>query len=170
MVVHVTVDPSKCSGCRYCELWCSFLHEKVFSTSLSRIRVVRGDLVGMDYPVVCRHCPNAPCISACPTGALYKEKGFTKFSKDRCNACGSCISACPYGAVFQNPLDKTPLICDLCNGSPLCVEKCPTNALSLYPLAEIAFTNPGQLGRRYLVALREYENLLRRWGLSVRRE
>ncbi|MEM0051139.1 MAG: hypothetical protein QXF42_06615 [Sulfolobales archaeon] len=28
MGLHVVVDLSKCSECRYCEVWCSFTHEK----------------------------------------------------------------------------------------------------------------------------------------------
>ncbi|MEM4490569.1 MAG: 4Fe-4S dicluster domain-containing protein [Desulfurococcaceae archaeon] len=171
MVIHVVVELSKCSGCRYCELWCSFLHEGVFSSSLSRIRVIRDDLIGMDYPVVCKHCVDAPCIRACKANALYKDTGgFTKLDKAKCIKCGECVNACPYGAVFQNPFDKTPLICDLCDGKPICVSKCPTNALSIHPVTEIPVKNPAQLGKRYSVALSEYKVLLERWGIRVKYE
>ncbi|MEM3926634.1 MAG: 4Fe-4S dicluster domain-containing protein [Desulfurococcaceae archaeon] len=168
MVTHIIVDLSKCSGCRYCEVWCSFSHEKVFSTSMSRIRVIKDDLIGMDHPVVCRHCLDAPCLSACGTDALYRDiDGHVKLNKEKCIKCGSCIIACPYGAIFQNPLDNTPLICDLCGGNPVCVAKCPTNALSIYPLGEISLKDPARLGKRYLRALNEYEKLLARWGVYV---
>lgn len=171
MATRIVVDLSKCSGCRYCELWCSYSHRKIFSTSLSRIRVVKDDLLGMDCPIVCRHCSTALCISACPTGALYKdENGLTKLNKDTCIKCGICIDACPYGAVFQDPFDNTPLICDLCGGKPICVFKCPTNALSVYPLKEISVTRSTRLGKGYLIAINEYRPLLERWGISVKLE
>jgi len=171
MEVRIAIDLSKCAGCRYCELWCSFFHDKVFSTSLSRIKIVRDDLIGMDYPIVCRHCLEAPYVSACPVGALYKdEQGIIGLNKDACSKCGSCAEACPYDAVSLNPFDGTPLICDLCGGNPICVRKCPTNALSLYPLTEITVAGPSMIGKRYRIAINEYKRLLEGWGVSVRYE
>jgi len=171
MVGHIVVDPSKCTGCRYCELWCSYTHEKVFSPSLSRIRVIKDDLIGMDYPIVCKHCSNAPCIQVCLTGALYRdENGLVKLLKEKCTKCGACIEACSYGALFRNPVDLTPLICDLCGGKPVCVSKCPTNALSIYPLMEVHLGKSEHLGKQYTVAVEDYKSILERWGILVKSE
>ncbi len=171
MVTHVVVDPSKCSGCRYCELWCSYIHEKVFSTSRSRIRVVKDDITGMDFPVVCQRCEQMSCVSECPTGALYvDERGQLKLEMGKCLRCGVCSEVCPYGAVFQDPADGSPLICDLCDGSAVCVAKCPTNALSLYPVSEVVITGVESLGKRFKLAVSEYRKLLERWGIRARIE
>ena len=167
--LHIVVDPSKCSGCRYCELWCSYKHEGVFSTSLSRIRVVKDDIIGLDYPVVCKHCSDAPCIASCQVKALYKdENGLIKLNEEDCIGCGKCVKACPYGAVFYHPMKKTPLICDLCGGDPICVAKCPTNALSIHPLVRINVSTAKVFDKTYLHALNEYKSLLKRWGVDAK--
>jgi len=144
------------------------MHERVFSTSFSRIRVVKDDVVGMDFPIVCQQCVQAVCVSVCPTGALYVgDDGVVRLEKERCVRCGKCLDVCPYGAVFQDPVDGFPLICDLCGGRAVCVMKCPTNALSLYPLAEVV-VRAEDLGKRYKLAITEYGKLLERWGIRVR--
>lgn len=169
MGLHVVVDLSKCSGCRYCEVWCSFTHEKVFSTSFSRIRVIKDDVIGMDSPIVCQQCVQAVCVSVCPTGALYVgSDGVVRLERMKCVGCGRCLDACPYGAVFKDPVNGFPLICDLCGGRAVCVMKCPTNALSLYPLTEVEVVGVEGLGRRYELALTEFGKLLERWGVRVR--
>jgi carbon-monoxide dehydrogenase iron sulfur subunit len=169
MGLHVVVDLSKCSGCRYCEVWCSFTHEKVFSTSFSRIRVIKDDVIGMDSPIVCQQCVQAVCVSVCPTGALYVgSDGVVRLERMKCVRCGKCLDACPYGAVFKDPVNGFPLICDLCGGRAVCVMKCPTNALSLYPLTEVEVVGVEGLGRRYELALTEFGKLLERWGVRVR--
>jgi len=130
----ITVEPSRCAGCRYCEMWCSFTHEGVFSTSLSRITVVKDDLTGMDYPIICRFCNPSPYVEACPTNALRRgESGVIVVDESRCTGCGSCVRTCPYGAVKMHSLKAKPLICDLCGSDPVCFKKCPTNALATYP-------------------------------------
>lgn len=171
MVFRVVVDPLKCSGCRYCELWCSYVHEKVFSPSLSRIQVIKDDLIGMDFPIVCQRCEQVTCVSACPTGALYiGNSGAIRLEKEKCSKCGTCSEVCPYGAVFRDPRDGSPLICDLCSGAAICVVKCPTNALSLYPVAEVAVAGVERLGRQYGLAISNYRKLLERWGIHARVE
>lgn|GEM_PF-107717 len=171
MVRRLVVDPSKCVGCRYCELWCSYKHEGVFSPSFSRIIVVKDDRIGLDYPIVCRMCDPAPCIEACPNDALTRgEDGIIRVVDAKCNGCGSCVEACPYGAIRLSPRLRRPLICDLCGGDePICVKKCPTNALRLYPLAEEDLSeNEKAFDKAYRYALEEHKRLMRRWGLHVR--
>ncbi|RLG79461.1 MAG: 4Fe-4S dicluster domain-containing protein [Thermoprotei archaeon] len=167
----IAVDPSKCSGCRYCELWCSFAHEGVFSPSLSRISVVKDDRMGMDYPVVCRMCSPAPCIKACPHNALVQtEEGIIRVIEERCTGCGRCVKACPFGAVKMHPAKAKPLICDLCGGGePVCVLKCPTGALRFYPVGEVGVSGSERaFDKAYTYALSQYKALLRRWGINVK--
>nr|CCE69775.1 TPA: electron transport protein [Pyrococcus abyssi GE5] len=164
--MRIEVNVSRCAGCRYCELWCSYSHEGVFSLSLSRITIVKDDLLGMDVPVVCRQCDPAPCMEACPTGAIKRENGVLVVSAEECTGCGECVRACPFGAVKLHVRTKVALICDLCGGDPVCIAKCPTNALSLSNLSDIEPNGSGS--REYEYALRLHKNLAREWGINVR--
>ena len=49
---------------------------------------------------VCKHCHNAPCLEACPTGALFRTEFDTVVvQQDICNGCGYCVPACPFGVI-----------------------------------------------------------------------
>src|SRR3989338_207787 len=65
--------PAVCSGCRLCEIVCSFRHEAIFAPWLSRIRVVTVEHL-IDYPVTCKLCKNPPCQKACPVNAISKSE------------------------------------------------------------------------------------------------
>jgi formate dehydrogenase iron-sulfur subunit len=55
---------------------------------------------------VCKHCHNAPCLEACPTGALFRTEFDTVVvQQDICNGCGYCVPACPFGVVDISLLD-----------------------------------------------------------------
>ena len=86
----IHVESEKCSGCRICELVCSFHHEGRFNPRLSRVAVVKEDKYGLDYPVFCHQCKPCPVIAACPSDALKRgalgviyvdEEACTKLSK-----------------------------------------------------------------------------------------
>jgi formate dehydrogenase iron-sulfur subunit len=49
---------------------------------------------------VCKHCTNAGCHEACPTGAIVRnEFGAVFIQPDICNGCGYCVVSCPFGVV-----------------------------------------------------------------------
>src|ERR1051326_3318298 len=55
---------------------------------------------------VCKHCVEAPCQEACPTGAiLYNEFGNVYVQPDICNGCGYCVVACPFGVIGRSEID-----------------------------------------------------------------
>lgn len=96
---------------------------------------------------VCKHCANAGCLQACPTGALFRaEFGSVVVQQDICNGCGYCVPACPFGVVQTNPIDGKAHKCTLCYDrlkgglEPACAKSCPTDA--------IQFGELGQLGQR----------------------
>jgi len=128
---RILVDVDRCSGCRLCEMVCSFSHENAFGSSISRITVVKEDVFGLDLPVVCWHCNPCNAMENCPADALERNgEGLIFVNEERCTGCGGCLEACTIGAIRLHPRRKTPLICDQCGGNPLCVEKCPTKALT----------------------------------------
>jgi len=152
------VDVNLCSGCRQCEMICSFSNENVFSSSRSRITVIRNDGSGLDLPIVCWHCNMCDAIKNCPTEALEKtEDGLVSVNEENCIGCEKCVETCVIGAIKLHPERKIPLICDYCGGKPLCVEKCPTKALT-YIKTE----------RQQPIPVNEIiEETLRRWRIAV---
>jgi Fe-S-cluster-containing hydrogenase component 2 len=125
------VNSKKCTGCRSCELACSFEHFNEFSYELSAIRVNKIEQRALNYPIVCLQCENPPCVPACPEDALFKNKenGLVEFYEDRCTSCEKCIEACPFDAVFLTG-DRSKIVkCDLCGGDPACVKACAPEAL-----------------------------------------
>jgi len=129
---RLIIDAKRCTGCKLCEEACSFAHERVFDPRKARLRVVKVEPQGLDYPVVCRECGKAPCIEACPVDAIYQYENskLVRLTSGNCILCGVCVDACPFGAMTLHPDTGLPLVCDLCNGDPACAKKCPTGAIS----------------------------------------
>lgn len=118
-------DPTKCVGCRLCEIACSYYHEGYIWPEASRIKIFTFG-PGVEIPHLCAQCPDYPCVEKCPTKALYvnKRTGAVIVKRDKCISCGVCIDACPGRVPFLHPADKKVTICDLCNGDPQCVRAC----------------------------------------------
>lgn len=142
----VLSDPSRCIGCRACEIACVDAHmdedmveagnkELPFSP---RITIVHEAEV--TAPVQCRQCEEAPCVAACPAGAVVSEGDTVRVETERCCGCKACMAACPVGAMQVAVIPgkiKTPVAhkCDLCKGrekGPACVEVCPAGALRVF--------------------------------------
>ncbi len=127
----VGCNPDKCIGCNICEYTCAWEKEKTFNPLKSRIRATRLDQF-VNIAISCRLCEGAPCVVACPEGALKKstDTGIIKVDESKCNGCGWCIEACDYGAMTLHPEKRSVIVCDTCEGEPRCVEWCPENALN----------------------------------------
>lgn len=127
---RILFDAGRCSGCRLCEMLCSFKKEGMFASSTSRIIVRKVDSLGLDLPIVCWHCNPCKAIDNCAQEALQRNKEGLVFVKmDKCVRCGNCVEACVLGAIRLHPVEGVPQVCDQCGGKPLCVQKCPTRAL-----------------------------------------
>ncbi|ESU72596.1 nitrate reductase subunit beta [Geobacillus thermoleovorans] len=58
----------------------------------------------MYLPRICEHCLNPPCVSSCPSGAIYKrdEDGIVLVDHDACRSWRFCVTGCPYKKVYFN--------------------------------------------------------------------
>jgi Fe-S-cluster-containing hydrogenase component 2 len=55
------------------------------------------------FMFTCRKCEKAPCIDACPAGALERTgQGMVSRSQLRCIHCKSCVFICPFGTLMDN--------------------------------------------------------------------
>ena len=130
MFKQIVIMSELCTGCRRCELICSFVKEHSFNSTKARIRVLRK-WPEADVVVVCHQCARAPCIEVCPVKALSKDAKTSAVivDEEKCIGCGECVKACPFGAITLHPEKNVAVVCDLCNGDPACVKYCPTGAL-----------------------------------------
>ena len=62
----------RCSGCKRCELACMEEHRDI-DVDKPRTRIFVESINERPVPVVCRHCKDALCVSACMAG-LYAER------------------------------------------------------------------------------------------------
>lgn len=119
-------DPEVCSGCMICVNVCSMHYFKVIGPLWSRARVVRIE-PGLDFPLFCRNCEDAPCMAACPEDAISRtSKGIVIINNKKCTGCEECVAACPYNAIHLNPDTGKAIKCIQCGR---CVERCPADAI-----------------------------------------
>ena len=134
------VDTRRCFGCHACEVSCKaendvplghFIRQTIYKDVGEYPRVAR-----LFLPVSCQHCEDAPCIKACPCGALHKEAGGTvAVDYNTCCGHGTCVDVCPYGAIYLDPVAKQAVKCHNCyhrteqGMEPACVPTCPSEAL-----------------------------------------
>jgi len=119
--------PSLCTGCRICEMICSFTHEGAIAPKRSRIRI-RSNWPQEEIILLCLACEPKKCIEGCPEGAL-SWNGYLRMDEQKCTACLLCTEACPYGGILTETSKKTPFFCDTCQGEFQCIKWCPTKAV-----------------------------------------
>ncbi|MEA1960448.1 MAG: 4Fe-4S dicluster domain-containing protein [Bacillota bacterium] len=148
MEKSIVIQPEKCTGCRTCELVCSFHHTGEFNPARSRISVVSFEKVGFSFPAVCQQCTVAACMQVCPVGAIVRNDltGAMEVNHDICLRCKMCMMACPFGATMYDETANIMIKCDLCGGDPECVKLCPSGAITFEE------TNINNLSKRRTLA------------------
>src|SRR5438270_6884763 len=103
---------------------------------------------------VCKHCANAPCQEACPTGAIIRTEFDTVYvQQDICNGCGYCVVACPFGVIARDEVgDHMAHKCTLCYDRlkdgmvPACAKACPTDSIQFGEVAQLKSNARERLG------------------------
>jgi formate dehydrogenase iron-sulfur subunit len=166
-------DSTLCIGCKACEVackewndvtedgfdWSGFSYDNTGAVGASTWRHVKfveqtpepgfggnaPELNSWSFSSdVCKHCEQAGCLEACPTGAIVRtEFGGVFIQPDVCNGCGYCVVSCPFGVVERNPDDGRAFKCTFCYDrqkvglKPACAKACPTESIKFGEIEEL---------------------------------
>jgi len=134
MGAKLIIDLAKCKLQDESEVRCSYKHHPENKGIDSLLEMIR-------FALICRRCEAAPCIEACPVGALEKvptennDAGILKRANMLCTGCGTCAIACPFGTIYTDLIPYPSSVCDLSKGrlkegeKPLCVTTCKDNSI-----------------------------------------
>ena len=139
---RIWIEKEKCLGCKSCELQCAIERDSVsktlfgavgeFPKPIARVGVFGSN--GRSFPLQCRQCQDAPCIKACPAGAMRRgeQTDVILLDQAKCRGCWMCVMSCPFGAIIPSEPYNVAVKCDACihMEEPACVSACPTGALS----------------------------------------
>lgn len=134
------IDNRKCIGCHACTVACKSEHNVPVGVNRTWVKQVEKGVFPETrrlFSVMrCNHCTDAPCVTICPTQALFvREDGIVDFDNRRCIGCKSCMQACPYDALYIDPETHTAAKCNYCAHrvdvglEPACVNVCPEHAI-----------------------------------------
>ncbi len=150
------IDMKRCIGCDTCVVGCKM--ENSVPLGAFRLQVldshrdpvlerptgVYPNLHQHWLPTMCHHCTAAPCVSTCPTRALWRDEdtGVVRLDKDRCIGCQRCGEECPYDALSFDSQTGVADKCTLCEHrldgqqAPMCAVVCPTRAIHFGDFAD----------------------------------
>src|SRR4030042_240107 len=128
------IDLEICSTCKECKVCCDYFYHPQ-NNGITSLREYAT------FATICRHCEEAPCVTACYHNALERaQDGHIKRYKMRCTSCKSCSLACPFGIIFQDFIPYLDSQCDYCVGItekfPKCVQSCPEKAIEIKDVEE----------------------------------
>ncbi len=154
-------DNTRCIGCRACQVACKvWMGNRPVRTSFFAGAGYQNprDLDAETYTVItyaevaqdgrldwvfgrllCMHCNEPACVSACPVAALEKlPTGPVVWHESRCIGCRYCQLACPFLIPKFEWTKAVPKIrkCTMCSDRveaglhPACAQVCPTGAIT----------------------------------------
>lgn len=166
-------DSTLCIGCKACEVackewngvgedglnWSGLSYDNTGAVGASTWRHVKfieqaptpglggnaGDQTSWVFSSdVCKHCEEAGCLEACPTGSIVRtEFGGVFIQPDICNGCGYCVTTCPFGVVERSDQDGRAFKCTFCYDRqkvglvPACAKACPTESIKFGKLDDL---------------------------------
>ncbi len=113
----MTIDLDRCTGCEACVVACQaennlpIVGEQHFAErrEIKWIRIERywdGEYPNIKLkflPMLCQHCDQAPCETACPVFATYhNQDGLNTQIYNRCIGTRTCAVYCPYEVRYFN--------------------------------------------------------------------
>lgn len=117
----------KCTGCNQCCMICSYKKEKEFNLGKSRISFIEQDEYGFTQ-IICRNCEEAPCMDACPAGAISRRNdNYVVLDEKKCVHCNMCVMVCPFNAIGTS--EHFNYKCDTCGGEECCAKVCNHGAI-----------------------------------------
>ena len=156
----ILIDTTRCTACRGCQVGCKEwknyppvatkqrgTHQNPPDLGPYNVKLVRfsehleGETVKWYFfPDACRHCVDAPCMSATSiSGSIIKDEatGAVLYTEKTAKENFTAIrSACPYDIPRLDPKTKCIVKCDMCidrvraNLLPMCVKSCAMGAMS----------------------------------------
>jgi len=154
--VGMLLDLSVCIGCRACQVACREWNElpalptaqrgsyenplQLSGDTWKQVKFIEREEAGLPawffYSDSCKHCANAPCMEACPTGAIFRtQDGMILINEDVCNGNGHCVPACPFQVIGLREKTGVAAKCTFCYErvgdrlEPACAAVCPTDCI-----------------------------------------
>lgn len=139
----IVTDEQLCISCKACEVHCKVYHKVPAGLKLgvhlqAGPDMQQGKVRMRTLYMPCCHCEDAPCLSACPTGAMrQRADGIVYIEESVCTGCQSCAMACPWKVPQFDAQRRIMRKCDLCRHridagqQPACVTGCTMGALQL---------------------------------------
>jgi formate dehydrogenase iron-sulfur subunit len=172
-VTAFLTDSTLCIGCKACEVackewngvsedgleWSGFSYDNTEAVGASTWRHVKfveeaplpgfggnaGEHNSWSFSSdVCKHCEQAGCLEACPTGSIVRtDFGGVVIQPEVCIGCGFCVTACPFGVVERNQKDGRAFKCTFCYDrqkvglQPACAKACPTESIKFGEIEDL---------------------------------
>lgn len=155
----ITIVPGLCDGCGKCVEACkqavSKGHKKGIK-EIARMKILKKDL--FYFPLLCRHCEDAPCVTACMSGGIQRnEEGWVVTDYKRCVGCWMCVMNCPFGAIERNEEEHIAIKCEGCldKETAPCVAACGVGVLGQIDIKEITTFLRKKAAARFLTGIKE---------------
>jgi formate dehydrogenase iron-sulfur subunit len=173
------LDLSVCIGCRACQVACKEWNElpsvptvqtgtyenppRLSGDTWKQVKFIArttpaGEPGWLFYSDSCKHCADAPCMAACPTGAIVRTpEGHVLVRENVCNGNRHCVTACPFHVIEISSLTGSAAKCTFCHDrvgagmEPACAQVCPTDCIRFGErdaLVALATSRAGELRSR----------------------
>jgi len=176
------IDPSKCIGCRACQIACKdeycgndWMPYARAQPDTGQFWMKVNEYISGNYPQLrvsyvpqhCMHCETPMCIPACPVeGCIYqRDDGIVIIDPKKCTGCGLCVDACKYGSIYFNHNLRIAQKCIGCSHiidrgwpikEPRCVDTCGLDSLLYGEESELDLTDTTTLHPEYGTGPREH--------------